>query len=124
MKNILYLSFALLIFACSSGGDDDNPENFNPNSELIGEWNVVYNGDDYGTAEIVVSSSGVISGFTDQGSVSGTVSNNGNLSATSGNVDTGYDTTFTGTLQTNGTGSGSWSSSLSGYTGSWTATKQ
>tara|TARA_Y100000385_G_scaffold87759_1_gene90357 strand:- start:200 stop:571 length:372 start_codon:yes stop_codon:yes gene_type:complete len=123
MKNILYLFLAVTIIACSSGGDN-NPEDFNPNSELIGEWNAVYNGDENGTAELVVSSSGVISGFTDEGSVSGTVSNSGNLSATSGNVDTGYDTTFTGTLQTNGTGSGSWSSSLSGYTGSWTATKQ
>jgi len=71
-----------------------------------------------------VSSSGVISGSTDLGSISGTVSNNGNLNVTSGTVDTGYDTTFTGTLQTNGSGFGSWSSSITGYTGSWTASKQ
>mgnify|MGYP006080007369 FL=1 len=123
MKNLMLMS-VLLIFACSSGGDE-SPEDFNSDSDLVGDWVAVYEGDDYGTAEMTVSSSGIITGYADGFSpISGTVSNNGNLTATSGSVDTGYNTTYSGNLQTNGTGSGTWSSSISGYSGTWTATKQ
>jgi|TARA_B110000902_G_scaffold43242_1_gene47510 hypothetical protein len=123
MKNLMLMS-VLLIFACSSGGDE-SPEDFNSDSDLVGDWVAVYEGDDYGTAEMTVSSSGIITGYADGFSpISGTVSNNGNLTATSGSVDTGYNTTYSGNLQANGTGSGTWSSSISGYSGTWTATKQ
>ena len=118
------LMSVLLIFACSSGGDQSS-EDFNSDSDLVGDWVAVYEGDDYGTAEMTVSSSGIITGYADGFSpISGTVSNNGNLTATSGSVDTGYNTTYSGNLQTNETGSGTWSSSISGYSGTWTATKQ
>ena len=118
------LMSVLLIFACSSGGGE-SPEDFNSDSDLVGDWVAVYEGDDYGTAEMTVSSSGIITGYADGFSpISGTVSNNGNLTATSGSVDTGYNTTYSGNLQANGTGSGTWSSSISGYSGTWTATKQ
>ena len=123
MKNLMLMS-VLLIFACSSGGDE-SPEDFNSDSDLVGDWVAVYEGDDYGTAEMTVSSSGIITGYADGFSpISGTVSNNGNLTATSGSVDTGYNTTYSGNLQTNGTGSGTWSSSISGYSGTLIATKQ
>ena len=123
MKKLL-LVFTLITFACSGGGDDSS-EDFNSGSDLVGDWVAVYEGDDYGTAEMTVSSSGIITGYADGFSpISGTVSNNGNLTATSGSVDTGYNTTYSGNLQTNGTGSGTWSSSISGYSGTWIATKQ
>ena len=123
MKKLL-LVFTLITFACSGGGDDSS-EDFNSGSDLVGDWVAVYEGDDYGTAEMTVSSSGIITGYADGFSpISGTVSNNGNLSATVGTVDTGYATTYSGNLQTNGTGSGTWSSSISGYSGTWIATKQ
>jgi hypothetical protein len=123
MKNLMLMS-VLLIFACSSGGDD-SLEDFNSDSDLVGDWVATYQGDDYGTAEMTVSSSGIVTGYADGFSpISGTVSNNGNLTATSGSVDIGYNTTYSGNLQTNGTGSGTWSSSVSGYSGTWIATKQ
>ena len=123
MKNLILMS-VLLIFACSSGGDDSS-EDFNSDSDLVGDWVATYQGDDFGTAEMTVSLSGTVTGYADGFSpISGTVSNNGNLTATSGSVDTGYNTTFSGTLQTDGTGSGTWASSISGYSGTWTAIKQ
>jgi hypothetical protein len=127
MKNLLYLFFAVTIFSCSSDSDESS-EDFNSNSALIGDWVTIYEGDDYGYAEVTVSSSGVISGTLEniEGTfpVTGNVSNNGNLNATSGNVGNGYVTTFSGNLQTNGTGSGTWSSTYLNFTGSWTATQQ
>ena len=122
MKYLLYLFLAVTLFSCSS---DDNSEAFNSDSELVGDWVATYQGDDFGTAEMTVSSSGTVTGYVDSFSpISGTVSNNGNLTATFGSVDTGYETTYSGNLQTNGTGSGTWSSRISGYSGTWTAIKQ
>lgn len=116
MKKLLLLS-ALLIFACSS--DDSNEFN----SDFVGTWIATYSGDGSGSAEVIVSSSGSVSGYADDTDpISGTMTNEGSINATSGNVSDGYSTEWTGTLQTDGTGSGTWSGS--GFSGTWTAIKQ
>ena len=122
MKKTLFLLSALLIFSCSS--DDSNDNNSNDiNSDFVGTWTAIYSGDGSGSAEVIVSSSGSVSGYADETDpISGTLTNEGSINATSGNVSDGYSTEWTGTLQTDGTGSGTWSGS--GFFGTWTAIKQ
>ncbi len=83
MKKKLLLLTALLIFSCSS--DDSNDNNSNDiNSDFVGTWTAIYSGDGSGSAEVIVSSSGLVSGYADEiDPISGTVTNEGSINATS-----------------------------------------
>ena len=83
-----------------------------------------YFGDDSGAAQIFVVSNGEFTGLIDGlYELRGNVSENGSLSGSYSESD--YSLEWDGILETDGTGSGSWSSNLSGtgYSGDWEAVK-
>ena len=95
-------------------------------SQFVGNWLGSFDGADTGVVTVSISISGVVSGTTNTGTpdediVSGTVTNNGALSATVGAVSTGAE--FEGQLSGN-SGTGTWSNYGGLLFGTWSITKQ
>jgi len=119
MRKGIYLLLALVIVACSSD-DGDNNNTLSP--EYVGTWEALYSGDDFGDALVIISNTGDVTGVVDElYQVTGTLTNNGVLNAASGSVNDGVNTIWSGVLNTDGTGSGTWSNS--GFSGEWVAVK-
>ena len=119
MRKIIYLFLSLIIFACS---DDDVDNNNTLSPEYVGTWEALYSGDDFGDALVIISNTGDVTGVVDElYQVTGTLTNNGVLNAASGSVNDGVNTIWSGVLNTDGTGSGTWSNS--GFSGEWVAVK-
>ena len=119
MKKLIYLFLALLIVACSSD-DGDNNNTLSP--EYVGTGEALYSGDDFGDALVIISNTGDVTGVVDElYQVTGTLTNNGVLNAASGSINDGVNTIWSGVLNTDGTGSGTWSNS--GFSGEWVAVK-
>jgi hypothetical protein len=122
MKYLAIFLFALsLLVSCS-----DNGSNPAENSKFAGNWVVSVAGDEHGDYSFSIDSNGGInlSDVANQLKVTGSVNSNGNL-----NVSIYVAETLRGTGVGNLTetsGSGTWQSSVNGYTydGTWTAVKQ
>jgi hypothetical protein len=101
---------------------------FNVESSFQGNWSASFTGGDSGSCTgLVFGKAGTISGQCSSAnlsgalfSVSGTVSASGQAQFVGGGASTGA--TFTGSLSTGGTGSGTWVNSP--ISGTWTAAKQ
>ena len=106
MKKILILfCFSLLFAACKK--ENETPISTSP---FAGSWYGTFTGNDSGIWSGNISSSGILSGSIYSNSIGlitgiGTVTNNGNFSATFGTTSSGA--TFSGTLIGN-SGLGSW----------------
>jgi hypothetical protein len=123
MKKLYYL-FAIISITISSCGSDDDSMPVDLDPALVGEWSGYYFGDDSGAAQIFVVSDGEFTGLIDGlYELRGNVSENGSLSGSFSESD--YSLEWDGILETDGTGSGSWSSNLSGtgYSGDWEVVK-
>ena len=97
-----------------------------PASQFAGNWLGSFDGADTGVITVSISISGGVSGTTNTGTpdediVSGTVTNNGALSATVGAVSTGAE--FEGQLSST-SGTGTWSNYGGLFFGTWSITKQ
>ena len=123
MKIFSYLFIVISIILFSCGSDDDSlPVELDPT--LVGEWSGNYFGDDSGSAQIFVVSDGEFTASIDGlFELRGNISENGSLSGSYSEPD--YSLQWDGILETDGTGSGSWSSNFSGtgYSGGWEAVK-
>jgi hypothetical protein len=124
MKKLIYLFLAIGISFASCTKDEDDE---NSNCQFTGNWSGTYTGDESGTLYGTISASCVVSGDViptgsgDSYPASGSVTNSGNFSATVGSVSTGA--VFEGQLSGN-TGSGTWTNSAEGWTGTWQVSKQ
>jgi hypothetical protein len=119
MKKLLLILLCLpLLFNSCKKEEEDNP-----NSPFIGYWSGTYSGDDAsGFWNGTISSNGEINGeassvdLPEGVDLSGTVTNSGDFTAIIGTGSLGIN--FIGQLSGN-SGSGTWSSSTSGWTGTW-----
>lgn len=122
LKSVFLIIFTVLITSCSN--DDDSKSDF----EFQGVWSGTYTGDDEGVWAVTVNSSGVATGtatsnFTsDTYTVSGNVDSEGGFLATIGSASTG--TTFSGTMATDETASGTWENTYTNKSGIWLGAKQ
>ena len=124
MKKLLYtfLAVSIIFSACEEEEQSVAP----PASQFAGNWLGSFDGADTGVITVSISIGGGVSGTTNTGTpdediVSGTVTNNGALSATVGAVSTGAE--FEGQLS--GTsGTGTWSNYGGFLFGTWSITKQ
>lgn len=114
------LLFLLVLAITASACNHDAP--------FEGTWAGTYSGNDTGTWQIVIDADGALNGIAYSNiiqsnmAITGIVSNNGDLSATS-TTSTGAQ--FVGTL-TDNTGSGTWTNQFGTFTfsGTWVGTKQ
>ena len=121
MKKLLYtlLAVSLIFSACKKEED-------NASSQFSGSWTGTYSGDDSGVWAATISSTGNINGSAtnslgDNQTLSGSVTTNGSFSATVGTGTLGSN--FVGQFSGN-SGSGTWSNSSVGFTGTWEGDKQ
>ena len=101
--------------------------NITPIDFLIGTYDGMFAGDDFGTFTVKIDSKLKITGSgssTLEGesfSIKGTASPAGDFQAVAGSTSGGAN--FSGTILQNGTGSGSWVNNFFGDIGTWTMTK-
>ena len=98
-------------------------------SPFEGTWSGTFSGNDSGTWLVLIDSDGKVSGTAHSNSsndyaVEGIVTSNGELSATLGTTSSGGQ--FSGVLDDNGMGSGTWSTPIwfITYDGTWIGSKQ
>ena len=119
MKKLFYILLAVsLIFSSCKKEEEDNI--------FSGNWTGTYSGNDSGVWAATISSTGDINGSStnssgDNQNLSGSVTSNGSFSATAGTGTLGSN--FVGQLSGN-SGSGTWSISSVGFTGTWEGYKQ
>ena len=119
MKKLLYTLLAVsIIFSACKKEEEDNI--------FTGNWTGTYSGDDSGVWAATISSTGDINGSStnsigDNQNLSGSVTSNGSFSATAGSGTLGSN--FVGQLSGN-SGSGTWTNSSVGFTGTWEGDKQ
>ena len=119
MKKLLLILLCLpILFTTCKKEEKDNP-----NSPFIGYWSGTYSGDDVsGFWNGTISSNGEINGeassvdLPEGVDLNGTVTNSGDFTAIIGTGSLGIN--FIGQLSGN-SGSGTWSSSTNGWTGTW-----
>ena len=129
MKKLLYilLAVSLIFSACKKDNNNNNNTNTSTNSQFSGDWEGTFSGDDYGYWTAIISSTGNINGSTvsnqtgDLQTLNGSVTNSGSFSATVGTGTLGSN--FVGQFSGN-SGSGTWSNSSVGFTGTWEGDKQ
>lgn len=126
MKYLVVILTAVFMLSCSS--DDDNSTNSTAiPTEIVGNWSGTFSGDDNGSWNINVSTTGIVSGsgysttFLESYVFDGTVNSSGSITATVGTADTGA--TFVGVLNTNGTCSGTWDNQDLVMNGTWQGSK-
>jgi hypothetical protein len=126
MKKLLLILLCLPLLFNSCEEEQSVAPPTSPASQFAGNWLGSFEGGDTGVVTVSISISGVVSGTTNTGTpdediISGTVTNNGALSATVGAVSTGAE--FEGQLS--GTsGTGTWSNYGGLFFGTWSITKQ
>ena len=123
MKKLILLPILILtILITSCSGDDDNSSS----SNFEGNWSGQYTGDDdNGNWTGNINSDGIVNGtatstvFNESYDINGTISENGNLTATLGTTSVGGE--FIGN-----SGNGTWTNTSSAldYNGNWTGNKQ
>ena len=128
MKKLIYLFLTVLIVACSSddGSDNNNSDPIELNPAFVGNWSGLYTSNELGEQaefEFVINSNGEVSGFTGifDDTIIGSVSEDGTLTAVV--EGSGVEAEWVGTVNTDATASGTWSSD-DGQTGSWGGTKE
>jgi hypothetical protein len=118
MKKILLIVLLIPLLFTTCKKEEDNT--------FSGSWTGTYSGDDYGIWAATISSTGNINGSAtnslgDNQTLSGSVTTNGSFSATVGTGTLGSN--FVGQFSGN-SGSGTWSNSSVGFTGTWEGDKQ
>jgi hypothetical protein len=117
LASILGICLVIMTFSCS--GDDDGG-NTSGDNEFQGSWSGIYSGDEEGTWALTINSEGVVSGLANNTlTIAGTITNQGDFSATVGTVTGGF--TFIGAFAAT-TASGTWTNS-DDLSGSWSGTK-
>lgn len=126
---------SLLLTACGGGSSDASNNNDNNNTTpgqtgnvFQGNWTASFTGGDSGTCEtIVIDANGNLSGSCTSRNIGGAsitvvgnVSSTGAATFTAGGASSGA--TFTGSMLSNGTGSGTWVNTV--INGTWIANKK
>ena len=126
MNNVLRITLLFLttlLVSCSSDNSDDN----NP-QELVfaGEWSGTFSGDDSGTWNATIGTSGTVNGeaFSSAAQqifpLTGTITNEGEFRATAGTAENGA--TFSGTFTVDSS-SGTWENAANQISGTWTGSR-
>jgi len=121
MKHLVAILFLCVAVITSCKKDDDG-------FPYQGNWKGTYTGADNGTWNATVGNDGKFTGTATSAmapnfpfAITGTVSNDGKLSATYGYLN--YTATFKGQL-TGESASGTWAVDSAGIAGTWTGTRQ
>jgi len=124
MKKILLIVLLIPLLFTTCKKEEDNTSS--TSSQFSGSWTGTYSGDDSGVWAATISSTGDVNGNStnangDNQTLSGSVTNSGSFSATVGTGTLGSN--FVGQFSGN-SGSGTWSNSSVGFTGTWEGDKK